>query len=114
MCANVEANLERLKSISNGKLVGIRHLLQYEDFNWIWQDQVQKGLECLQTSGLSYDLSLKPPDLKHVPGLAAKFSKMNFIIDHMAKAQAKVDYKDDVWFQDMKKASEYPNVYCKL
>jgi L-fuconolactonase len=114
MSPDIEANLKRLLSISNGKLVGIRHLLQYEDFNWIWQEEVQRGLKCLEDNSMCYDLSFKPPDLKHVPKLAIKFPKIHFIIDHMAKPQSIIDYKSDPWFVDMKKASEIPNIFCKL
>ena len=114
MSENIEENLKRLKSMSNGRLIGIRHLLQYEDFNWIWQDEVQRGLQCLSDNNISYDLSFKPPDLKHVPRLATKFPNLTFIIDHMAKPQAIPDYQNDVWFEDLKKASEYPNINCKL
>ena len=114
MNPDVDANLKRLISISNGKLIGIRHLLQYEDFSWIWKDEVQRGLKCLEENNMCYDLSFKPPDLKHVPELAVKFPKMNFIIDHMAKPQSIVDYMSDPWFEDMKKASEFPNIFCKL
>jgi L-fuconolactonase len=114
MSKDISKNLNRLKSISNDKLIGIRHLLQYEDFNWIWQDEVQRGLQCLQDNNISFDLSLKPPDLKHVPELAVKFPKLSFIIDHMAKPKAIIDYTNDVWFVDIKKASEFSNIYCKL
>ena len=112
---NVEQNVQRLKSMSNGKLSGIRHLLQYEDFSWIWQEEVQRGLKCLEANGLVYDLSFKPPDLKHVPELASRFPNMTFVIDHMAKAQARLDIQNDqVWFEDIKIASKHPNVFCKM
>ena len=115
MSENVKERIDRLKALSNGKLIGIRHLLQHEDFTWIWQAEVQRGLKCLEESGLAYDLSFEPPDLKHIPKLATLFPHMTFIIDHIAKAKARVDYENDIaWFEDMKIASQYPNVFCKL
>jgi L-fuconolactonase len=110
---NVEANLKRLKNMSNGKLVGIRHLTQYENFNWVWQDEVQRGLKCMEEMGLVYDLSFDPQCLKHAPKLATKFPKMTFVIDHMAKPEGK-NFVRNEWFEDLKNASKYPNVYCKL
>jgi L-fuconolactonase len=110
---NVEANLNRLKDISNGKLVGIRHLTQYEDFNWVWQDEVQRGIKCMEKMGLVYDLSFDPQCLKHTPKLATKFPKMTFVIDHMAKPEGK-NFVRDEWFTDLENASKYPNVFCKL
>ena len=110
---NVELNLTRLKEMSNGKLVGIRHLTQYEDFSWVWQDEVQRGLSCLEKMNLVYDLSFDPPCLKHAPKLAVKFPKLTFVIDHMAKPEGK-NFEREAWFEDMKNASKYPNMFCKL
>ena len=99
--------------MANGKFVGIRHLTQTEQFDWLWQDQVQRGLRCLEANGLVCDLCFNPPCLKHAPKLATTFPNMTFVIDHLAKPEGKgFDY--EAWFEDLKIASTYPNIFCKL
>lgn len=88
-------------------------MTQTEKFDWLWQDQVQRGLRCLEANGLVCDLCFNPPCLKHAPKLAATFPNMTFVIDHLAKPEGKgFDY--EVWFEDLKIASNYPNIFCKL
>lgn len=117
----IDLNLNRLKSLSNGRLVGIRHLIQLEsNEDWLLREDVFRGIESLQRNGLQCDLSCNPCHLKLVPALASRFPQCNFIVDHLAKIkvndqekEAKEKWNGD-WFAHMKQAAQYPNVFCKL
>ena len=47
-------------------LVGVRHILDVEDQDWLMQESVQKGLQVLMENDLVYDCLVRPPTLKHV------------------------------------------------
>ena len=114
---DVDKNIKRLKNLSDRKLVGIRHLIQLEqDPDWLIQPNVLRGLACLESNELAFDCSCNPIHLKHVPFLADRFPKINFIIDHMAKVKINGDLAswNGTWFENMKNAAKYPNVFCKL
>lgn len=113
---NVSENVKRLKDISNGKLIGIRHLIQLEkNEDWLIRPDVLRGLESLQENNLQFDLSCNPVHLKHAPYLAQRFPRINFIIDHMAKMKIDNDISwNGDWFGNMKRAAEHQNVFCKL
>jgi L-fuconolactonase len=38
---------------------------------------------------------------------------MTFVIDHLAKPEG-YGFSYEAWFEDLKEASKYPNVFCKL
>ena len=63
---HVSENVKRLKQLSNGKLVGIRHLIQLEeDEDWVIRPDVLRGLAALQENNLAFDLSCNPQHLKY-------------------------------------------------
>ena len=96
------------------KLVGIRHVTHDEpDDNWLLRPDVLSGLDTLQARRIPFDLLLRPRHLKHVPALAARFPDLPMVIDHIAKPLIK-DQITDGWQQDIARAAEFPNIYCKL
>ena len=55
----------------------------------------------------------RPPSLHYASELAEKFPKLTFVLDHIAKPYIK-DQIMDGWKEDIIKAAQHPNVYCKL
>nr|XP_022323194.1 uncharacterized protein LOC111124546 isoform X1 [Crassostrea virginica] len=92
---------------------GVRHILDMEEADWITREDVHAGLKVLEGRGISYDLLLRPPLLKYIPGVVSKFPKLKFVVDHIAKPYVK-DKKIDGWREEIAEIAKYPNVYCKL
>lgn len=108
----VARDLERVRS--HPKLVGIRHLAQFEpDEEWLLRSDVLAGFAVLEKAGVPYDLLLKPSQLRCVPVLSEKLPDLYMVIDHLAKP----DIKNRVlapWAQDIHLAAQNPRVFCKL
>ena len=111
---NIDENIKRLKNESNGKLVGFRHILDCESPDWFVDKVVKKGLKAVCDNKLTYDLLLRPHILKHAVELANEFPEMTLIIDHISKPRMSSDKYDVQWSLDLKEASKFYNIYCKL
>jgi L-fuconolactonase len=111
---NIDGNIKRLKNDSNGKLVGLRHILDGEKSDWIVSDVVKRGLKVVFDNQLTFDLLLRPHILKHAVELAKEFPKMTFIIDHISKPRMNSNQFDTDWSNGLKEASKYKNIFCKL
>jgi L-fuconolactonase len=107
------------------KFVGVRHLIDFEDDDFLTRPEVHAGLAILETHGLTFDLQSYPATLRHVPLIAGKFPGLRMVIDHIAKphylevgwmvATAHVQAGGFAeWAADMAAAAGHPNVYCKL
>lgn len=96
------------------KFVGIRPMLQdLNDPNWILSPSRATGLAALAASGLAFDALVKPPQLHCVAELARRFPDLRIIIDHGAKGPIGAGPVED-WRADMRAATRFPNVSCKL
>merc|ERR1711915_447490 len=97
-------------------LVGVRHILDCEEEDWLTRDEVHRGLQVVMEEDKVFDCLMRPPILKHVPTIAAKFPKLKMVVDHISKPYISKGAKDGLvgWKDDMLRASEYPNVFCKL
>ena len=47
-------------------LVGLRHILDFEDEDWLLRDDVQRGLQVVAEEGKVFDCLVRPNILKHV------------------------------------------------
>jgi len=47
-------------------LVGVRHILDVEEQDWLLREDVAKGLSVLEAEGKVFDCLVRPPTLKHV------------------------------------------------
>ena len=113
--SDVNETINNLKNESNGKLVGFRHVLDWEkDSNWIVFENVKRGLKVIYENNLTFDLLLRPHILKHAIELANEFPYMTFIIDHISKPRMNSEKFDLEWFYDLKEVSKFKNIYCKL
>ena len=48
-------------------LVGVRHILDCEEEDWLTRDEVHRGLQVVMEEGKVFDCLVRPPILKHVP-----------------------------------------------
>jgi len=113
---NVAAVLAEFKGRPDGRyLVGVRHLVHNEpDPDWLLRSDVQRGLVAIQEAGLAYDLLLKEPQIPAAVKIVAKFPKLRFIVDHIAKPRIK-DQALAPWAELMRGfAPHRDHVWCKL
>lgn len=95
----------------NAKLVGLRHVIQDEpDDDFILDTQFNRGVSCLISRGLAYDILVYEKHLANV----ARFVDMHpddarFVIDHFGKP---ADF--DTWRVLIADVARRPNVRCKL
>ena len=47
-------------------LVGVRHILDVEDQDWLLREDVHRGLQVLEEEDKLFDCLVRPPTLKHV------------------------------------------------
>ena len=96
------------------RFVGIRHPVHDEtDPRWLVRDDVAAGLTELARRKIPYDLLLRPLHLALVPQIAERVPKLRMVIDHLAKPLI-AEQRLDGWAEDLAKAAELPQVYCKL
>lgn len=72
-----------------------------------------RGVGCLASRGLTYDLLLRTAHLPSAIRLVDRFPDQPFVVDHIAKPC--MDGSDlDAWTRGMRAIAERPNVFCKL
>jgi len=109
---NLRSELESRSKL----LVGVRHILDVEDPDWLLREDVHAGLAELERQGLAFDLLVRPPILKHVPTLAKKFPNLRMVIDHISKPYISHGLEAGLagWKEDMTAAASHHNVHCKI
>ncbi|KAJ8300189.1 hypothetical protein KUTeg_021708 [Tegillarca granosa] len=81
----------------NPLLKGVRHLLEFEDDDWIARDDVHAGLKVLEDRGLSFDLAMW----------------LKFMVNHLGIPNIK-EKQMSPWKEQIEEISKTKNVYCKL
>jgi L-fuconolactonase len=111
----VGSELDRLATSPGGDwLVGIRHLVQVEpDPMWLMRDDVRRGLDAVAARGLSFDLLVRPHQLKAAAALAQRTPTLSLVLDHAAKPQLR-DGDLRAWAADIRALAASPQVTCKL
>ncbi|MEZ6063112.1 MAG: amidohydrolase family protein [Planctomycetaceae bacterium] len=96
------------------KFVGIRHVTQDEpDDDFIVRPDVIQGLKVLQQHRVPFDLLFYAKHLKHAETLGRELPELPMVIDHLAKPKIKAGITAG-WIDDLKAASKFPNIFCKL
>ncbi|MHC5540030.1 amidohydrolase family protein, partial [Singulisphaera rosea] len=112
--ASRDCESQLLEFNDHPKFVGVRHITQDEpDDDFIVRDDVMRGLHVLETHEVPFDLLFYLKHLKHVPTLARQLPGLPMVIDHLAKPRIK-EHRTDDWLPQLRAASAFPNVYCKL
>jgi predicted TIM-barrel fold metal-dependent hydrolase len=95
-------------------LVGIRHLVQAEpDPMWLTRDDVRRGLDAVAARDLSFDLLVRPHQLKAAAALGERTPQLSLVLDHCAKPQLR-DGDLGAWAADIRAVAASPQVTCKL
>lgn len=107
-----ERQLQRL--MQHEKFVGVRHITQDErDDDFIISHDVIRGLQVLENHSIPFDLLFYTKHLKHASDLACQLPDLPLVIDHISKPKIREQLFDD-WKEDLRAASSFSNVYCKL
>jgi L-fucono-1,5-lactonase len=110
----IEGVRRDLATVRHARLVGIRHLVQFEqEEHWLLRPDVVAGLKLLAAEGLAYDLLVHPGQLADVPALSDRVPELRMVIDHLAKPFIK-DGIVEPWASDMRAAARNPQLFCKL
>jgi L-fuconolactonase len=110
----IESVRRDLATVRHARLVGIRHLVQFEqEEHWLLRPDVIASLQLLAAEGLSYDLLLHPGQLADVPVLSDRVPEIRLVIDHLAKPYIK-DGVVEPWASDIRAAAKNPLLFCKL
>jgi L-fucono-1,5-lactonase len=111
----VGSELDRLATVPGGEwLVGVRHLVQAEpDPMWLLREDVRRGLDAVAARGLSFDLLVRPHQLKAAAALAERMPNLSLVLDHAAKPQVR-DGDLGAWAGGIRALAASPQVTCKL
>lgn len=94
-------------------LKGFRHIVQAEKPGFLLHPGFIKGVRMLQRFGFTYDLLIYHHQLDEALTFLKQVPDTAIVIDHLAKPPiASGDV--NVWATRMKKAAQFPNVYCKV
>ena len=104
----VDTDLERLAPHS--KFVGVRHVLQEEADDYFLRDDFHRGLALLPNHNLRYDLLLFQRQIPVGIQLVDKQPELGFIVDHIAKPEARNGQVEKAWRRGMKELAKRDNV----
>jgi L-fuconolactonase len=104
------AALERLKQ--EPLLKGLRHIVQAEP-EILARPEFQRGMQCLQGTGLVYDLLLYSHHLSLALPFVDLFPQQMFVLDHLGKP-AIARGEIETWSKHLHELAQRPNVCCKV
>ena len=96
------------------KAVGIRHIVQDEpNDRFIVEPPVIRGLKVLERHRVPFDLLFYVKHLRHAVTVARACPELPLVIDHCSKPLI-AEGKLFGWIDELRAASRFPNVHCKL
>ena len=102
------------KFASYKKLKGFRHIVQAEtDDQFLMGKAFCRGIQLLGNYRFSYDLLIKPHQIKSAIKFIEQFPNQVFVIDHLAKPFIKDKLMGD-WKKGMQQIAQFENVSCKI
>jgi len=108
---NVEKKLTEFKEYPS--IVGIRHIVQSEPDDFLYDEKFRRGVSLLKEFGYTYDILIYPKQLKAATDFVRQFPELTFILDHCAKPE--VSNKEmEIWRKGITDLAMFPNVSCKL
>lgn len=108
---NAEKKLTELKEYSS--IVGIRHIVQSEPDDFLYDKKFRAGISLLKEFGYTFDLLIYSRQLKAAVDFVRAFPEQSFIIDHCAKPDIK-NRELENWRKGISDLAMFPNVSCKL
>ncbi len=99
----------------NGRwLVGIRHQVHDEaDPSWLMRRDVARGLDAVESAGLTFDLLVRPRELPATLGVVREHPALRFVLDHIGKPPIAAGVLEP-WASLISSFGPLPNVTCKL
>lgn len=107
----VEIDLEAVAG--HPKLLGVRHIVQSEPDDFLSRPAFNRGVACLASRGLSYDVLVYERQLPAMIEFVMRFPEQRFILDHLGKPDVRYG-RFDAWARQMRTLAGRPNVSCKL
>ena len=111
----LEDGLRALLETESGRwLKGVRHQLQEEaDPNWLLREDVQRGLDTLESFGLVYDFVCSKREYRACLATAERHPSLRFVLDHLGKPNI---VAGDVakWRDDMQRFAALENITVKI
>ena len=100
---------------SHHAFVGVRHVIHDEadPIAFIMDPSFRKGIESLSHYGLTYDLLIKPNQLRAAIDLVAAFPEQTFILDHLGNPNIAQGVMEP-WLIDLTSLASFSNVFVKL
>ena len=108
---DAEKKLSGLKEYSS--VIGIRHIVQSEPDDFLYDEKFRAGVSLLQSFGYTYDLLIYPRQLNAAVDFVKAFPEQTIIIDHCAKPNIK-NKELEQWRKGITDLAMFPNVSCKL
>jgi len=97
----------------NPKLVGIRHIVQSEPDNFLFQPDFLRGISMLEEFDLAYDILVYARNLPIAAEFVKRFPRQRFVLDHLAKPPIKSG-AIELWARGLRELSSFPNVFAKV
>ena len=96
------------------KLVGLRPMVQHREADWYDHPALEPGFAAIAEHGLRLDALVRMQHLAALDRLAARFPRLQIVIDHAAKPIIDGPGGFDSWRDAIVPLAERPNVSCKL
>jgi len=98
----------------NGKLVGVRHIVQSEpDERFLLRPEFLRGIALLKEFGLAYDILIYTKHLGVAAEFVSRFPRQRFVLDHLAKPPIKSGELRE-WERGIRELAKFPNLMAKL
>lgn len=108
----VHADLEKLAA--NPLVKGVRRNLQGErDAAFCLQPEFVTGAKLLAEFGFTFDLCIRPEQLRSVAELVSRVPQTTFALDHFGKPDVR-GKTFEPWATNLKQLAALPNVVCKI
>jgi L-fuconolactonase len=113
--ADVPPQLDALRAAPGGeRLVGVRHVTTMEsDGEWLSRTEVARGISCLASAGVPFDVVVDPWQLPLVTKLAHSIESATFVLDHLGNPPV-VSENLTQWSADLAALAACENVHAKV
>jgi len=104
---------EQIESVKHSKLVGVRHIVQAEPDDFLFDEYFRRGVAALGRHGLAYDILIYARHLPAAIDFASALPDGRFVLDHLGKPDIRARGFDS-WRRDLDRMAALPNVVAKL
>lgn len=110
--SDVEQRLARLAA--HPKFLGVRPMIENEpDPDWLRRPAVRRAFAALEERDVCFDFLLKHHQLGAALEVLDAHPRLRAVIDHLAKPDIASQVLEP-WSELLARASQHPNVFCKL